>query len=257
MCTRAPRPVRPRGRHRGDHRDPDEQRCAACCAAVPYSRRSPRSLGPAAAATSSSAALVQATRSCTTPASSSASTKTSACTTIVLVDAECPRCSCRTDLTYGRGTRRKAKERLDVLIEHNGENAEIRRKSSLDPTGSLGVRAPADTRLRRWIADLLGVAQFRMDQPDDAIANLKKCAPTCLATLSQASRSRVAPVALAEQSSLSQRRSSTRPSWTRWKRPSQRAETRACDQHTCAGDAGEKHSVCIRLLLRVFPGYLG
>jgi tetratricopeptide (TPR) repeat protein len=42
----------------------------------------------------------------------------------------------------------KAKERLDVLIEHNGENAEIRH--------------------------LLGVAQFRMDQPDDAIANLKK-----------------------------------------------------------------------------------
>ena len=63
-------------------------------------------------------------------------------TSIVLVDAERPRHSCRTDLTYGRGTRRKAKERLDVLIEHNGENAEIRRKSSLDPTGSLGVRAP-------------------------------------------------------------------------------------------------------------------
>ena len=111
----------------------------------------------------------------------------------------------------------------------------------------------ADTRLRRWIADLLGVAQFRMDQPDDAIANLKKCAPTCLATLSQAARSRVAPVALAEQSSLSQRRSSTRPSWKRWKRPSQRAETRACDQHTCAGDAGEKHSVLHQAPAQSFP----
>merc|ERR1719440_2523698 len=42
----------------------------------------------------------------------------------------------------------KAKERLDVLIEHNGENAEIRH--------------------------LMGVAQFRLDQQDEAIENLKK-----------------------------------------------------------------------------------
>ena len=37
--------------------------------------------------------------------------------------------------------RRKAKERLDVLIEHNGENAEIRRERNRNPLRSARERS--------------------------------------------------------------------------------------------------------------------
>lgn len=77
--------------------------------------------------------VYQATPSCTTHASCSASTRTRALCPIRPVPTKMA-----SEVSLHLCQRRKAKERLDVLIEHNGENAEIRR--TCNPTRGVAAR---------------------------------------------------------------------------------------------------------------------